>query len=356
MPATAPEASAEASIGDDVAVPKTPFEVLERELSDARSGPAARYAEVLERVLAVCESDPRATAYFDTLELHDELAEAYDQLGRVDDALRHADVLAAAHYKCAPDPRCRRAEILVRAGRLDEAAPIWDEVARDTPDDVWVYNNAGLEYGAVGDHETALPWLTRGLELAVRSGDPERLVGQLRELRAESLAAVGRETDDLQVAAPAAPPSIPGTTSPAAWRRFETLPMSWAWLPEAEFADVRTHWPDIAGSEFLQQDGLLIGHADYCRRFERRMRAARETSVAVIHIAPIRWSEFTRWVEQERPDSDDPSQLRAQFAADLCRDSSRVIAWPPGRNKPCWCGSGLKYKKCCAAPDPDTSR
>ena len=26
------------------------------------------------------------------------------------------------------------------------------------------------------------------------------------------------------------------------------------------------------------------------------------------------------------------------------------IAWPPGRNQPCWCGSGRKYKKCCAAP------
>ena len=24
-----------------------------------------------------------------------------------------------------------------------------------------------------------------------------------------------------------------------------------------------------------------------------------------------------------------------------------VIPWPPGRNESCWCGSGLKYKKCC---------
>jgi uncharacterized protein YchJ len=27
-----------------------------------------------------------------------------------------------------------------------------------------------------------------------------------------------------------------------------------------------------------------------------------------------------------------------------------VVAWPPGRNERCWCGSGVKYKKCCAAP------
>ncbi|MGO9505871.1 MAG: SEC-C metal-binding domain-containing protein, partial [Mycobacterium sp.] len=27
-----------------------------------------------------------------------------------------------------------------------------------------------------------------------------------------------------------------------------------------------------------------------------------------------------------------------------------MASWPPGRNQPCWCGSGRKYKKCCAAP------
>jgi uncharacterized protein YecA (UPF0149 family) len=25
-----------------------------------------------------------------------------------------------------------------------------------------------------------------------------------------------------------------------------------------------------------------------------------------------------------------------------------VTSWPPGRNDPCWCGAGGKYKKCCA--------
>jgi uncharacterized protein YecA (UPF0149 family) len=26
-----------------------------------------------------------------------------------------------------------------------------------------------------------------------------------------------------------------------------------------------------------------------------------------------------------------------------------VVSWPPGRNEQCWCGSGRKCKKCCAA-------
>ncbi len=27
-----------------------------------------------------------------------------------------------------------------------------------------------------------------------------------------------------------------------------------------------------------------------------------------------------------------------------------VLAWPAGRNAPCWCGSAVKYKKCCGRP------
>jgi hypothetical protein len=28
-------------------------------------------------------------------------------------------------------------------------------------------------------------------------------------------------------------------------------------------------------------------------------------------------------------------------------DDGTGVEWPPGRNQPCWCGSGTKYKKCC---------
>ncbi|WP_442914364.1 SEC-C metal-binding domain-containing protein [Kribbella sp. NBC_00709] len=30
----------------------------------------------------------------------------------------------------------------------------------------------------------------------------------------------------------------------------------------------------------------------------------------------------------------------------------RRVAWPPPRNQVCWCGSGIKYKKCCGGPLP----
>lgn len=127
----------------------------------------------------------------------DELEAA--RLGRPRDAATYA--AAAAGLRCEPDPRCLRADILMRAGRVNEAEPIWAAVFADTPDDVWLYNNAGLEYAAAGNHQTALAWLTDGLTLALDSGDPNRLTDQLADTRQASLTALDRVGDDLQTRA-----------------------------------------------------------------------------------------------------------------------------------------------------------
>jgi tetratricopeptide (TPR) repeat protein len=176
-----------------------------------------------------CGADSDAAEVLDLAELYFELAMEYEALGRCEDALAAADAAVDAGFQSEPDPRCLRAEILMRAGRVAEAQPIWAAVLTDRPDDVWLYNNAGLEYAHAGDHETALGWLTEGLRLALRTSDPARLVDQLADL------------------------------------------------------------PD--------------------------------------------------------------STARTDYAAHLAAKADPGLTpWPPGRNQPCWCGSGVKYKKCCAAP------
>ncbi len=358
-------------MGDDGAVGSEELDRLDRQIRGASRGPAPEYADVLERAIGVCDEDPDAADYLDVLELHSELAETYDRLGRVEEALRHADVLVERGYRCQPDPRCRRAEILTRHGRLAEAAPIWEAVAADTPEDVWVYNNAGLEYGAVGEHELALSWLTRALELAVRTGDPERLVGQLRELRAASLAKLGREPDELQSAVPtrAVPgrwewPRSVGSGAPA--EREVTLSrepagqvvVAVAWLPAAEYAEWPSRWPDLVDSPLCHgEGGEPVSHAVYCRRMEGRLRAHRESGVTRLAVVAVRSAEFSRWVAENATEEPDPSQLRARYAAGVARDPSRTIAWPPGRNDLCWCGSGRKYKSFCGVPGvPESPR
>jgi hypothetical protein len=138
----------------------------EHELEQATSGrpqDPTHLAAALEQAVDACRRWPEAASGVLYLpELLGELSEAYEQLGRTEDALDTMRAATTAGYTGAPDPRCRLAEILLRAGRAEEAHPIFGEVKAETPDDVWLYNNAGLEYGAAGDHERALEWLTEG--------------------------------------------------------------------------------------------------------------------------------------------------------------------------------------------------
>jgi tetratricopeptide (TPR) repeat protein len=97
-----------------------------------------------------------------------------------------------------PEMLCELAEKLMRSGHEPQARPLWQQARADYPDDVWVYVQAGIEYGDLGDHAEALQWLTTGLELALRTGDPEGALEQLRPLRASCLAGLGRPSDEIQ--------------------------------------------------------------------------------------------------------------------------------------------------------------
>ena len=61
-------------------------------------------------------------------------------------------------------------------GDTKEAAAIWAGLKASDPDDVWLYNAAGLSYNEIGEHELAVAWLGEGIELAMRTEDPEGIV------------------------------------------------------------------------------------------------------------------------------------------------------------------------------------
>lgn len=253
---------------------------LDRELAtvlDARPRDPAACADVLERAVFACRTDPVAAETWVEAELLDELVDCYEALGRVDEAITVMRRALQVGWAGEPDGRCRIAELLMRDGRVQQATEIWQQVRADTPDDVYLYNNAGLEYAAIEDHETALTWLTPGLQLAMATGDPEGLVEQLADQRAESLSELGRRGDHLQRAAEvflANPPPPPvrrypasaypamvpagwpraGSAVPAAGRspitrdtphRSAQPPVAFAWFPAADYPEAVRRWPDL---------------------------------------------------------------------------------------------------------------
>ena len=369
---------------------------LDRELEEtlgARPRDPAACADVLARAAFACRTDPAAAKRWVEAELLDELVDCYEALGRYDEAITVMRRALQVGWSGQPDGRCRIAELLMRDGRVEQATEIWEQVKADTPDDVWLYNNAGLEYADIDDHDTAVEWLTQGLQLAMATGDPEDLVDQLAELRAESRSELGLPDDDeLQQqaasfvtpatpqrpastgsrqltaraadrdpapalfgqpssewpidpwAGPGAVPLFPAHQSAIPAAAGPPLVLALAWFPAQEYQQALNRWPE------LTQEGAAKGakdHADYNRALQRSLQNYADAGHPRLFIAPIRIQPYLAWcAEQDR----DPADARAGYAASLAqRGDPTLIAWPPSRNQRCWCGSDRKYKQCCGS-------
>jgi hypothetical protein len=170
---------------------------------DQAHGEHVRLVPVLEEYLRLAEEhedDPEGF-FFDTGAWCETLADSYLAVGRVDDAVRLiGDATRRGHSEGA-EMLCELAEKLMRTGHEPQARTLWQQARTDFCDDVWVYVQAGIEYADLGDHHTALGWLTPGMELALRTGDPEQALEQLVALRSTSLATTGATPDDLQTRA-----------------------------------------------------------------------------------------------------------------------------------------------------------
>jgi tetratricopeptide (TPR) repeat protein len=154
-------------------------------------------AAALEEYLTLARAYDGET-WFDAGAWSEELADSYLTLGRVDDAVATIANATRWGYAEGAEMLCQLAEKLMRSGHEPQARPLWQQARAGYPDDVWVYVQAGIEYSDMGGYAEALDWLTAGLELALRTGDPESALEQLRPLRASCLSALGHQPDDIQ--------------------------------------------------------------------------------------------------------------------------------------------------------------
>jgi hypothetical protein len=363
-------------------------------LRAAQRAPAAQRAGVLEEIVEACRTGPPELAEeFWLPELLEELARAYGELGRLDEALATVQQAIDAGWDGVPDPRCIAAELAYRGGRRELAEEIWARVRVDTPDDWWLYNAVGLEKGDGGEHADAVAWLGAGLEVAMEAGDPDRLVAQLCDLREASLAALDLPGDELQERAErfladsrprpdraaSAPPPAPvaidpdgtsggllgdlsgvasGFGGPAKDGSAELTPgvgrVGFAWIPQDEYAAALTRWPVLVadGGPARGDDGRPATYRQYCRRLEEHLvstTSAPGGGRLELVLVPVRVDGFARWCAEHGMAEDSPS-ARAQFAADGARlGGPELVRWPPGRKQDCWCGSWRRYKRCCGS-------
>ena len=127
-------------------------------------------------------------------EILDEIHQVLRRAGRHDEAIAAKREAIAAGYRSSPDPEADIAEVLVEAGRRDEADALYAELRRRDPDDVWLYNSAGFIYRGVDDRE-ALRWCLDGIDVAIATGDPDRVIEQLLEMTRDLWEALGEPPD-----------------------------------------------------------------------------------------------------------------------------------------------------------------
>src|SRR2546430_433623 len=131
----------------------------------------------LEEYLTLARAHEGET-WFDADAWSEDLADSYLALGRVDDAVRTISDATRRGYAEGAEMLCELAEKLMRSGHEPQARPLWQQARADCPDDVWVYVEAGIEDGDLGDHAAGLGRLNTRLELALRTGDPEGAPGR----------------------------------------------------------------------------------------------------------------------------------------------------------------------------------
>jgi len=106
--------------------------------------------------------------------------------------------------------------------------------------------------------------------------------------------------------------------------------------PRAEFDALLQRWPGLASGYGSTWDE----HRDIV---ERGLRVGSEAGLSGLAVLAGRVEDLARYATAVGGDGAD-ADVRKGYAQDLPERP-----WPPGRNEACWCGSGVKYKKCCLA-------
>lgn len=335
-----------------------------------RQGALDAYWALLEHPCA----HHRVTDY----EVLDEIHRVLSELDRFDEAIEAKREAIAAGCRSSPDPEADIAEILVKAGRRAQADALYAELRERDPDDVWLYNSAGWIYRGSDDPE-ALRWLLDGIEVAIRTGDYDQVIGQLLDMATETWDRLTEPHDGELVARVEAfqrdwvrPPFQPARSvsgphaepearrcghcgfdpdrpplaarTPGRTTRSDApakVELSLAWFRADEWAAAVNRWPDLL-------DELPEDHRAYTGRIEARLKwLTRHMPGQPLKVAPLAVEELVA----TQGDEAGTGKGRSRLAAEMAR-TGRVIAWPPGRNDPCWCGSGRKYKKCCGPVSP----
>jgi tetratricopeptide (TPR) repeat protein len=123
-------------------------------------------------------------------------------------------------------------------------------------------------------------------------------------------------------------------------RRDVSAEVRMLFWPRTEFDAAVERWPD------LLKDQAAAAH--YYPDLEQKLSVIAAEGAHRVSLVPCEVDGLVVFLDQAGSDDADSAARRA-YLETRHRDG-HYVSWPPERNKPCWCGSAVKYKKCCGAP------
>jgi tetratricopeptide (TPR) repeat protein len=257
-------------------------------------------------------------------EMYDGLAEVAAEIGDFACAVRTQR--RALELGCDyPDlGREMLAWYLLKDGKTEEGEARFARLRKERPTDVCLVQTLAAARQDAGSTAEALAALEEALAMA-KVWD-EEMLAEIRVERRYVREKLGLplDADDL-------------LARRGVQDRDEQARVAVAWFPRDEHRSALGQWPELA-EDLADPDA-------YCRRIDLELRRAREATGRNPEVAPLRVADLHVFAEHRGLEADSGA-ARSQCAAEMLV-RGETIAWPPGRNDPCWCGSGRKYKRCC---------
>lgn len=244
------------------------------------------------------------------------------------------------------DPRAELVGVLLDLGDTPAADDLLAALHRDVEAGraaEFVHALVGETLESHGRLDEALHWFSAGLTYRDREDTDEvdvvclngryrvRRVLGLAPDRYDDLCEKRRRDYAADLEAPEVAPGEAGDGEPAL--------LTVLYWPPAELTLLLDRWPELA-------DGYGSDHAEHRCVVEHHLRELADHPGGVT-VSRADFAEYLQFVEG-RGDQAAAASTRATYAAHLGH-LGRAVAWPPGRDEPCWCGSGQKYSKCCGA-------
>ncbi|MDU0291871.1 SEC-C domain-containing protein [Saccharothrix longispora] len=276
-----------------------------------------------------------------------EAVEAWRAAGEHERALALLGQAVDQGGESGAEARVALADALFDLGRVEEAEAALEELRRSRPATPYPYQLAAELVQERGDLGQAAHWY----DMAAARLTDEQLGSLREELGFLSIAhsivtgrrrvreALGLPPDRLDESA-ATSDEVPDVLARLAERLTPAPPRTRVlfWTRDG-LAEAHRRWPEL-----VQDDDVAAVVRD--RELANRELAATSTGkITMVLLSADGLAGFA-----ERTGGDPASAAtRTAFAEEIAAAGGEV-AWPPGRNDRCWCGSAAKYKKCCGRP------